>query len=66
MNMVGFAWNRDGTQSALHKQITILEPGGGLGFSLDYCGKAEFPVCLKMPWICLQLRLENSFEFGTG
>jgi uncharacterized protein len=43
----GLAWNRDGTQSALHKQITILEPGGGLGFSLDYCGKAAISSMLK-------------------
>lgn len=62
----GLAWNKDGTQSALHKQITILEPGGGLGFSLDYCGKAAISSMLKMPWICLQLRCENSAEFGTG
>jgi hypothetical protein len=43
----GLAWNRDGTQSALHKQITILEPGCGLGFSLDYCGKAAISSMLK-------------------
>lgn len=43
----GLAWNRDGTQSALHKQIIILEPGGGLGFSLDYCGKAAISSMLK-------------------
>ncbi|MGB7559235.1 MAG: DUF87 domain-containing protein [Nitrososphaeraceae archaeon] len=43
----GLAWNRDGTQSALHKQITILEPGDGLGFSLDYCGKAAISSMLK-------------------
>ena len=43
----GLAWNRDGTQSALHKRITILEPGGGLGFSLDYCGKAAISSMLK-------------------
>jgi len=43
----GLAWNRDGTQSALHNQITILEPGGGLGFSLDYCGKAAISSMLK-------------------
>lgn len=43
----GLAWNKDGTQSALHKQITILEPGGGLGFSLDYCGKAAISSMLK-------------------
>ena len=43
----GLAWNRDGTQSALHKQITILEPGGGLGFSLDYCGKAAISSMLQ-------------------
>ena len=43
----GLAWNRDGTQSALHKQITMLEPGGGLGFSLDYCGKAAISSMLK-------------------
>jgi uncharacterized protein len=43
----GLAWNGDGTQSALHKQITILEPGGGLGFSLDYCGKAAISSMLK-------------------
>jgi hypothetical protein len=43
----GLAWNRDGTQSALHKQITILEPGSGLGFSLDYCGKAAISSMLK-------------------
>jgi uncharacterized protein len=43
----GLAWNRDGTQSALHKQITILEPGGGLGFSLNYCGKAAISSMLK-------------------
>jgi uncharacterized protein len=43
----GLAWNKDGTQSALHKQITILEPGGGLGFSLDYCGKTAISSMLK-------------------
>lgn len=43
----GLAWNRDGTQSALHKQIIILEPGGGLGFSLDYCGKVAISSMLK-------------------
>jgi hypothetical protein len=43
----GLAWNGDGTQSALHKQITLLEPGGGLEFSLDYCGKAAICSMLK-------------------
>ena len=62
----GLAWNRDGTQSALHKQITILEPGGGLGFSLDYCGKAAISSMLKNALDMPALRCENSFEFGTG
>ena len=43
----GLAWNSDGMPSALHDQITILEPGGGLGFSLDYCGKAAISSMLK-------------------
>jgi uncharacterized protein len=43
----GLAWNGDGTPSPLDKQITILEPGGGLGFSLDYCGKASISNMLK-------------------
>ena len=43
----GLAWNGDGTPSPLNKQITILEPGGGLGFSLDYCGKASISNMLK-------------------
>jgi hypothetical protein len=54
----GLAWNGDGTQSALHKQITILEPGGGLEFSLDYCGKAAISSMLKnaldMPAVSLR------------
>src|ERR671910_437896 len=32
----GLAWNGEGTPSAVHDQITILEPGEGLGFSLRY------------------------------
>jgi Helicase HerA, central domain len=43
----GLAWNREGMPSALHDQITVLEPGGGLGFSLDYCGKAAISSMLK-------------------
>lgn len=43
----GLAWNGDGTPSPLNKQITILEPGGGLGFSLEYCGKASISNMLK-------------------
>jgi uncharacterized protein len=43
----GLAWNRDGMPSALHDQVTILEPGGGLGFSLVYCGKAAISSMLK-------------------
>jgi hypothetical protein len=43
----GLAWNGDGTPSTLHKQISILEPGGGLRFSLDYCGKAAISNMLK-------------------
>jgi hypothetical protein len=43
----GLAWNGDGTLSTLHEQITMLEPGGGLEFSLDYCGKAAISSMLK-------------------
>src|SRR5215211_323757 len=43
----GLAWNGDGTLSTLHEQITMLEPGGGLEFSLDYCGNAAISSMLK-------------------
>ncbi|HYZ94760.1 MAG TPA: DUF87 domain-containing protein, partial [Nitrososphaeraceae archaeon] len=36
----GLAWSGKGIPSSIHDQITILEPGAGLGFSLRYCGKA--------------------------
>jgi hypothetical protein len=43
----GLAWNGNGTLSTLHEQVTILEPGEGLKFSLDYCGKAAISSMLK-------------------
>src|SRR5918998_2247269 len=43
----GLAWSGKGTPSAVHDQITILEPGEGLGFSLRYCGKAAISSMLK-------------------
>jgi uncharacterized protein len=43
----GLAWNGEGTPSDVHDQITILEPGEGLGFSLRYCGKAAISSMLK-------------------
>ena len=36
----GLAWNQDGSPSSIADQIMVAEPGNGLNFSLDYCGKA--------------------------
>ena len=35
----GLAWNNDGSPSSIGIKIMVLEPGNGLKFSLDYCGK---------------------------
>jgi uncharacterized protein len=43
----GLGWNRDGTPSAIHHQVKILEPGKTLKFSLNYCGKAAISGMLK-------------------
>ena len=43
----GLAWNRDGTPSSIHDRVMALEPGKGLRFSLDYCGKAAVSGMLK-------------------
>src|SRR5215212_7171296 len=43
----GLAWNHDGTPSPIKDQIMILEPGNGLKFSLDYCGKAAVSSMLR-------------------
>lgn len=43
----GLAWNRDGTPSQIHDRVMVLEPGKGLRFSLDYCGKAAVAGMLK-------------------
>jgi Helicase HerA, central domain len=43
----GLAWRGQGIPSSIHDQITILEPGAGLGFSLRYCGKAAISSMLK-------------------
>ena len=43
----GLAWNHDGTPSSIKDQIMILEPGNGLKFSLDYCGKTAMSSMLR-------------------
>jgi DNA helicase HerA-like ATPase len=43
----GLGWNRDGTPSAIHRQVKILEPGRTLRFGLDYCGKGAVSGMLK-------------------
>ena len=43
----GLAWNIDGSASCITDQIMLLEPGNGLNFSLDYCGKATVSNILK-------------------
>ncbi|MGB7637876.1 MAG: DUF87 domain-containing protein, partial [Nitrososphaeraceae archaeon] len=43
----GLAWNNDGSPSSIQGQIIVLEPGNGLKFSLDYCGKAAISNMLK-------------------
>ena len=43
----GLGWNRDGTPSAIHRQIKILEPGKTLKFNLNYCGKGAVSGMLK-------------------
>ena len=43
----GIGWNRDGSPSAISRQVKILEPGKTLRFSLDYCGKAAVSGMLK-------------------
>src|SRR5919202_44265 len=43
----GLAWNNDRSPSPIQDQIMILEPGNGLKFSLDYCGKAAISSMLK-------------------
>ena len=34
----GLGYNRDGTPSAISRQVKVLKPGRTLRFSLDYCG----------------------------
>src|SRR5207249_5092888 len=43
----GLAWNNDGSPSSIQEQIMVLEPGNGLKFSLDYCGKVAISNMLK-------------------
>jgi uncharacterized protein len=43
----GLAWNTDGSASSITDQIMLLEPGNGLNFSLDYCGKGTVSNILK-------------------
>ncbi len=43
----GLAWNRDGSPSAIHKEVKLLEPGKSLRFKLDYCGKGAVSSMLK-------------------
>jgi hypothetical protein len=43
----GLGWHRDGTPSAIHDKIHLLEPGKSLRFKLDYCGKAAVSGMLK-------------------
>jgi uncharacterized protein len=43
----GLAWNHDGTPSSIKDRIMVLEPGNGLKFSLDYCGKTAVSSMLR-------------------
>jgi hypothetical protein len=43
----GLAWNHDGTPSSIKDRIMVLEPGNGLNFSLDYCGKTAVSSMLR-------------------
>lgn len=43
----GLRWNRDGAPSQVHDRVTVLEPGKGLQFSLEYCGKGAVAGMLK-------------------
>jgi hypothetical protein len=43
----GLAWNHDGTPSSIKDRIMVLEPGNGLKFSLEYCGKTAVSSMLR-------------------
>jgi len=43
----GLAWNKDGSHSALHDRLLILEPGKRLTFSLGYIGKSAVSGMLR-------------------
>jgi len=43
----GLGYNRDGTPSAISRQVKVLKPGRTLRFSLDYCGKAAVSGMLR-------------------
>jgi hypothetical protein len=43
----GIKWNRDGSPSAIHDKVFILEPGKGLRFSMNYCGKEAVSGMLR-------------------
>lgn len=43
----GLAWNTDGSPSSIQEQVLVLEPGNGLKFSFDYCGKSAISNMLK-------------------
>src|SRR4029079_16268698 len=43
----GLGYKRYGTNSSIHHQVKILEPGKTLKFSLKYCGKAAISGMLK-------------------
>ena len=43
----GLGWNRDGSRSAIHRQVKILDPGKSLRFRIDYCGKGAVSSMLK-------------------
>lgn len=43
----GLGWNRDGSRSAIHRQVKILDPGKSLRFRIDYCGKGAVSGMLK-------------------
>ena len=59
----GLAWNQDGSPSSIADQIMVLEPGNGLKFSLDYCGKARLSLaCSKMHLICQAASLREFFR----
>jgi uncharacterized protein len=62
----GLAWNNDGSPSSIQEQVMVLEPGNGLKFSLDYCGKAAMSNMLKNALDMPAASLREFFRIWDG